>query len=156
VLKERLPTHRRDWAAGSPASGAGAAAAAGSGSAEDGRALLRRYIDAFEEADPDALARLLREDVLLTMPPLPLWWHGREALMSSFSEQVLGFGAEAIRVRAAMLNRQPAAAIYLRKPGDSVHRAQGLNVLRVEDGTVAEITAFFPDRFPSLGLPMML
>jgi RNA polymerase sigma-70 factor, ECF subfamily len=142
VLKERLPSHRRDWTA-EPGQ-------------DEGRVLLRRYIDAFEQSDPGALAELLREDVLLTMPPEPVWWHGRSALMSSFSQQVFDPGVGAFLARPAMINRQPAAALYLRRPGDTAHRAQGLNILRVEEGRVAEITAFYADRFPSLGLPMTL
>ena len=39
-------------------------------------------------------------------------------------------------------NRQPAAASYLRRPGDAVYRAFKLDVLRVEDGAIAEITTF--------------
>jgi len=53
-------------------------------------------------------------------------------------------------------NRQPAAAHYVQRPGDSVYRAQVLDVLRVEDGKVAEITAFAPELFPAFGLPPTL
>src|ERR1044072_6316828 len=35
------------------------------------RDLLRRYVDAWEEADIDGLVELLREDAVLTMPPEP-------------------------------------------------------------------------------------
>jgi hypothetical protein len=67
-------------------------------------------------------------------------------------------------------NRQPAAAAYLKRPGDSEYRAFGLDVLRVEDGKVAEITAFLQpgvdtddfrldfgwDLFGAFGLPKAL
>ena len=47
----------------------------------------------------------------------------------------------------------PAAASYLRRPGDSEFRAFKLDVLRVEGGAVAEITTFGYSRFPAFGLP---
>jgi RNA polymerase sigma-70 factor (ECF subfamily) len=55
------------------------------------------------------------------------------------------------------LNRQPAAANYVRRPGDSEFRALAVDVLRVEDGVLAEVlswehTAAFPV-FDLLGLP---
>ena len=55
-----------------------------------------------------------------------------------------------------MANRQPAAACYLRRPGDTVFRAFKLDVLRVEDGQVAETTTFGSELFPAFGLPEVL
>ena len=53
-------------------------------------------------------------------------------------------------------NRQPAAAHYVRRPGDDRFRAQVLDVLRVEGGQIAEIIAFVPELFPAFGLPPLL
>src|SRR5258707_9138519 len=39
-------------------------------------ALLARYVAAWEKADSAALIAVLREDVALTMPPLPVWFGG--------------------------------------------------------------------------------
>jgi RNA polymerase sigma-70 factor (ECF subfamily) len=47
----------------------------------------------------------------------------------------------------------PAAAGYLRRPGDSVFRAFKLDVMRIEAGTIAEITTFGAHLFPAFGLP---
>ena len=49
----------------------------------------------------------------------------------------------------------PTAASYFRGE-DGVHRAFKLDVLRVEDGAIAEITTFGPDLFPQFGLPETL
>ena len=49
-------------------------------------------------------------------------------------------------------NRMPTAASYFRGE-DGVHRAFKLDVLRVEDGAIVEITTFGPDLFPQFGLP---
>ena len=41
------------------------------------QALLARYVDAFERYDIPALVALLRDDVVLSMPPFDLWLRGR-------------------------------------------------------------------------------
>jgi RNA polymerase sigma-70 factor (ECF subfamily) len=53
-------------------------------------------------------------------------------------------------------NRQPAAASYLRKPGDTTFRAFKIDVLRVVDGLIAEITTFESTLFDAFGLPPTL
>ena len=54
-------------------------------------------------------------------------------------------------------NRQPAVAHYLRAPGESEYRPLALDVLRIEDGRIAEITSFVsPELFPAFGLPPAL
>ena len=53
-------------------------------------------------------------------------------------------------------NGQPAVAIYLRRPGDSVYRAFALDVLRIANGLVAEITTFEDGVFPAFDLPTTL
>ena len=53
-------------------------------------------------------------------------------------------------------NRMPAAGSYLRRPGDSLFRPFKLDVLRVEEGVIAEITTFGPAQFAALGLPLEL
>jgi hypothetical protein len=51
---------------------------------------------------------------------------------------------------------QPAVAIYLRRPGDSAFRALALEVLRVQDCQIAEITDFPAHLFGAFGLPAAL
>ena len=53
-------------------------------------------------------------------------------------------------------NRMPAAASYLRRPGDTEFRAFKFDVLRIEDGQIAEITTFGADLFPAFGLQLTL
>jgi hypothetical protein len=57
------------------------------------------------------------------------------------------------RVIPTGANRMPAAAGYLRRPGDSVFRAFKLDVIRIEADIIAEITTFNADLFPAFGLP---
>ncbi|MGH3013547.1 MAG: sigma-70 family RNA polymerase sigma factor [Gaiellaceae bacterium] len=146
TLKERLPRRRLEWAADSDPS-------------EEERALLQRYVDAHDRADIAGLAELLREDALLTMPPQPLWYRGRDVIATFLAEFVEPGSPDYIghfRLVPVRANRQPAAANYLRRPGDSVHRAITLDVLRVEQGKIVEIVAFPADLFPAFGLPPTL
>jgi RNA polymerase sigma-70 factor (ECF subfamily) len=65
-----------------------------------------------------------------------------------------GFGQW--RLVPTWANRQPAAACYLRRPGETGYQAFSIDVLRVEDGKVVEITAFAAELFPAFGLPATL
>jgi RNA polymerase sigma-70 factor (ECF subfamily) len=46
----------------------------------------------------------------------------------------------------------PAAASYLRRPGDSESRAFKLDVMRIDAGVIAEITTFNAELFAAFGL----
>jgi RNA polymerase sigma-70 factor (ECF subfamily) len=143
TLRDHLPERRTEWAPSS-------------GPSEEERELLRRYVEAHERADADALAELLREDARLVMPPHPTWYAGREAIMIAMRQ---GFDPDFgwLRTLVAAANMQPAAAHYLRAPGESAYRPLALDVLRLEGGRVAEIDSFvFPDLFPAFGLPPTL
>jgi RNA polymerase sigma-70 factor, ECF subfamily len=143
TLRERLPERRTEWAPASAPS-------------DEERELLRRYVEAHERADVDALAALLREDARLTMPPHAIWFEGREAILIASAQ---GFDPAFGRLRAVVTgaNLQPAAGHYLRAPGDTGYRPLALDVLRVEGGRVAEITSFVsPELFAAFGLPPAL
>ena len=143
TLRHHLPKGRTEWARSS-------------GPSEAERELLRRYVDAHEQADVDALAVLLREDARLIMPPHPTWYEGREAILIASQ---MGFDPAFGRLRSVVVsaNLQPAAAHYLQRPGDSEFRPLALDVLRIESGRVAEITSFvFPRLFTAFGLPPTL
>jgi RNA polymerase sigma-70 factor (ECF subfamily) len=143
TLRKRLPERRAEWTRAKS-------------SDDTERELLRRYVEAHERADLDALAAVLREDVRLTMPPHPTWFDGRDAILAAMEQ---GFDPTFGRLRALMTaaNRQPAAAYYLRRPGASGYEALALDVLRIEDGRVVEISSFVsPELFEAFGLPPAL
>jgi RNA polymerase sigma-70 factor, ECF subfamily len=138
TLRDRLGD-RTEWSRGSARS-------------EEERQLLRRYVDAHERADTDALAALLREDARLTMPPHPVWYDGREAIRVAAAQ---GFDPDFghLRTVATEANGQPAVAHYLRAPGETTYRPLALDVLRLEDGLIAEITSFVsPELFAPFDL----
>lgn len=56
-----------------------------------------------------------------------------------------GFGSPEFgrwRCLPTRANRQPTAVGYLLRPGDTAYRAFALDVLRIEEGRIVEITAF--------------
>jgi RNA polymerase sigma-70 factor (TIGR02960 family) len=144
ALAEHLPEQRSEWAPGEDPSAAE-------------RALIDRYIDASEQGDAQAIAALMREDARFTMPPQPGVWAGRDAIVASWIEG--GFGTAAwggLRCVPVRANRQPAIANYLRKPGEETFRALAIDVLRIEEGAIADIVTFDAHVFPRFGLPATL
>ena len=144
ALKEHLPERRLEWAPGSDTS-------------NEERALLRRYVDASERADVEAFVELMREDARFSMPPEPELYVGRDKIVAAWKEG--GIGTEEFRDFRCLLtraNRQPAVACYLRRPGASEYTPLALDVLRIEEGAVAEIIAFPGSVFPAFDLPARL
>jgi len=74
--------------------------------AEDQRALLARYVDAFERYDIAALVSLLHEDAIMSMPPFALWLRGPEEMGRFFLGQ--GVGCRGSRLVAVAANGSAA------------------------------------------------
>ena len=145
TLKEHLPRHRAEWAPGADPS-------------RKERELLQRYIDATEGADSAGMVELLREDAFCSMPPEPEWYVGAEAIVESWVRGGWGDAAWGrLRCVPTHANGQPAVACYVKRAGDSEYRPLALDVLRIEEGAVAEITAFaLEPLLEPLGLPPTL
>jgi RNA polymerase sigma-70 factor (TIGR02960 family) len=139
TMQSHLPAHRADWSARPPSA------------AE--RELLDQFIEAHERMDTEAAIALAASDIRITMPPFPFVFDGADSIRSLMADA--GAMGE-WRVIPTGANRMPAAAGYLRRPGDSLFRAFKLDVMRIEGGTIAEITTFNADLFPAFGLPAEL
>jgi RNA polymerase sigma-70 factor (ECF subfamily) len=123
---------------------------------EADRALLHAFIEAHERQDPVAGLAVIREDVRIAMPPNPELYVGRDEvsrLMAHAYDRSV-FGDWKLLPTAA--NRQPAAASYLRRPGSEVYLPFKLDVLRIGEGLIAEITTFDASLFDRFGLPASL
>jgi RNA polymerase sigma-70 factor (ECF subfamily) len=142
TMKKHLPSHRNDWSAREP-------------SAKE-KELLAAFIDAHERCDAEAAMAAATADLRITMPPLPMCFDGRDAIYPLLAR---AFGADRDgdwKLLPTMVNRMPTAASYLLRPGDTTYRAFKLDVLRIEDDLIAEITTFGPQLFTTLGLPLLL
>jgi len=142
TMQQHLPARRAEWSAGEP-------------SAEE-RALLERFIDAHERCDAAAAVAIASQDIRVTMPPNPYLFEGLEAI-APLLERAFGEDRDGDwRLVPTRANRMPTAASYLRRPGDTEFRAFKSDVLRIEDGAIAEITTFGAGLFRAFGLPRTL
>jgi RNA polymerase sigma-70 factor (ECF subfamily) len=117
------------------------------------RSLLRRYVEAWEKVDIEALVALLQEDARMTMPPQPMLFRGRRAIGDFFATVPAGGALDVFRLVPTRANRRPALAAYGPDPGDGVYRPYGMMVFEIQDEAIAEITGFAdPSIFPAFGL----
>jgi RNA polymerase sigma-70 factor, ECF subfamily len=116
------------------------------------RAVIERYMRAFEAADVPALVRLLADEAVLEMPPVPLWYRGSRDY-GRFMHRVFETRGTGWAVRRLTANGQPALAAYAPEPGGG-HRRHTLQVFTVTGGRVARNVVFAdPAVFEAFGLP---
>ena len=122
------------------------------GSPSEG-ALVARFVRAWECADVDAVVALLTDDVLLSMPPAPNEYEGRELAARFFASLFeAGRRFDLVPTRA---NGQPAFGAYLRAvSGDS--QGVGLYVLTLSGDRIGAMTRFERDTLVRAGLPSSL
>ena len=116
------------------------------------RATVDRYIEAFEAADVPGLVRLLTDQAVLEMPPVPLWYRGRSRY-GEFMSRVFGMRGPGWLMTRLTANGQPALAAYAPQPGGG-HRLHTLQVLTVAGGLVDHNVVFAdPAVFATFDLP---
>jgi RNA polymerase sigma-70 factor (ECF subfamily) len=126
---------------------------------EELSALLKRYVAAWEAADSAALVAVLREDVALTMPPLPVWYGGQADIRAFLEDQLFrSMSPFKVRLEAIRANGSPAFAVY-QMDSTGTYRAAALQILTIENGEICEINDFLTfdgQLFPKFGLPLMV
>jgi RNA polymerase sigma-70 factor (ECF subfamily) len=124
---------------------------------EADRALLARYVEAFERYDMDELTSLIQEDATQSMPPYDMWLNGRDDILRWWFGPGIGCrGSRVIPTVAA--NGSPAFGQYKPSATGEGYEPWALQVLEVSAGRIVEIT-FFLDTdtlFPLFGLPARL
>ena len=120
------------------------------------RALLSRYVDAFERYDMDSLTALLHEDASWSMPPYELWLQTNEDIV----RWCLGPGSacRGSRLVPTMANGSPAFGHYKPSGTGGRHEPWSLQVLDLSAGRISGITFFLDTArfFPLFGLPLHL
>lgn len=134
------------------------------------RELAKRYCDAIERADVDAVVSMLTEDATWAMPPILTWYRGRPAIAAFLRDY--GFN-ESWRHVATQANGQLAVGCYTYDVPQRRWVASVLDVLTLDGDRIAEVTGFVTaellsrwgsedDRFvgatafPRFGLPAVL
>jgi RNA polymerase sigma-70 factor (ECF subfamily) len=120
------------------------------------RAVVGRFVDAFESADIERLVALLADDAWLSMPPEPVEYQGREAI-AEFYRSRGWWGVQVARLVPARANNQPAFGYYLRDRSAPVAQLNGLVVLTLEGDQISRMTRFRDNGIaPAFGLPSTL
>jgi RNA polymerase sigma-70 factor (TIGR02960 family) len=119
------------------------------------RALVERFVAAYEAGDVDALVSLLTEDVFVSMPPVPLEYLGRD-VVGRFFESIFSEGLhEYDLVPTIRANGQLAFGAYLRS-GTGTRHSTSLLVLTLSGDRICAITGFDRGLLPWFGLPRSL
>ncbi|MEV4639979.1 sigma-70 family RNA polymerase sigma factor [Actinoplanes sp. NPDC049548] len=120
---------------------------------EEQRALLARYVRAFEAYDLEALTSLLHEDATLSMPPLPLWLRGHDDITAWMSGT--GCGCRGSRLVPVTASGLPAFGQYRAATGGTGHDPWALIVLEISGGRIRGVNNFLDTArlFPLFGLP---
>jgi len=108
---------------------------------EAARALLDRYMAAFERSDATAIAQLLRDDATLEMTPSLTWFAGKRTCVPYLVTQALGAPGE-WRMFPASANGGQGAAIAYRRGDDGLHHPFGVAVLTLAADGIARIAVF--------------
>jgi RNA polymerase sigma-70 factor (ECF subfamily) len=115
------------------------------------QALLTRYIEAFESYDMSKLVGLLRDDVVLSMPPYDVWFKGTDELVAWFTGP--GIVCENGRLIPVNVNGTAGFGNYhFVKPG--LWEPWAIQVIEVAGGKITGHHNFlYPELFAEFGLP---
>jgi RNA polymerase sigma-70 factor (ECF subfamily) len=118
---------------------------------DDGlRALVERYVAAWESRNVDAMIALLVDEATFAMPPFPCWFAGRENVVAFVSRF-----RPTLRHVVTRAGGQPAIAWYIFDAERQAYLPASIEVLTLDEGRVQAITAFAAaeELFPRFGLP---
>jgi RNA polymerase sigma-70 factor (ECF subfamily) len=118
---------------------------------EESRALLARYVTAFERYDIDSLVTLLHEDAGFSMPPLEMWIQGVDQIHDFY--QGHGIACKNSQLVPVVANGLPAFGHYKRAE-DGTYLPWALQVLEISGGRIGHHHHYLDTRlFARFGLP---
>jgi RNA polymerase sigma-70 factor (TIGR02960 family) len=117
------------------------------------RALVAKFVGAWESGDVEALVDLCTADVSVSMPPIPLEYRGREVVAHFFASLMRRRSHDLVPTRA---NGQPAFGAYLRAPAGGIRHGTGLFVLTINGDRICGMTRFDNNVLRWFGLPQSL
>ena len=115
------------------------------------RKLVAGYTAALQHHDIDRMLALLTEDATWSMPPIPTWFRGHEAIAAFCADAPFRY---CWRSRPARANGQLAVGCYWRVETAGAYVAYALNVLDLREDRISSIVSFIGgERFAAFGLP---
>jgi RNA polymerase sigma-70 factor, ECF subfamily len=120
---------------------------------EEIREIVDGYMDAWERADVQAVVSMLAEDATMAMPPMPLWFDGRDAIEMFIRSWPLA-GDLRWRHVPTRANGQLAIGCYVWEEDQGAYLPRVLDVLTLRGAEIAAITSFVDGAvFARFGLP---
>jgi RNA polymerase sigma-70 factor, ECF subfamily len=122
------------------------------------KAVMRRFVEAWEAVDIERLTMLLADDALLTMPPETMHVVGSAEIGGFFSTVPMDGRLDLIQLRPTRANGQPALAAFVQEEPGTSFRGYGIMVFALDGDRVGGITGFagYPELFPVFELPSEL
>ncbi len=120
------------------------------------RKLVRRFADAWEADDIDAIVALLTEDAWVTMPPAPFEYQGPATIADFLRHAATWRSGRRTRLVPTRANTQPAFGFYMNDEHAPIAHAVGLLVLTLEGDRISTIARFDKSVLPHFGLPRTL
>ncbi|WP_141581682.1 sigma-70 family RNA polymerase sigma factor [Actinomadura sp. WMMA1423] len=114
------------------------------------RELARRYAEAWEAGDVDAIVAMLTEDAKYSMPPLPAWRQGHEGIRAFLLESPLTRRWRLVPTRAS---GHLAFGTYMWDEGRGVYVPGGLDLVALSGTRIAEVVSFLTADLTAFGLP---
>jgi RNA polymerase sigma-70 factor, ECF subfamily len=130
------------------------------------RELVEGYTEALQQGDVDSMVTMLTEDAAWSMPPLPGWYRGHEAVAAFLTDYPMRERWRHVPTRA---NGQLAVGCYMWNEERESYVAAVLDVLTLRGARIAEVTGFLspwvfkrfgeasgsmtPEAFRRFGLP---
>ena len=116
------------------------------------REIVEGFVDAWERGDVDAVVAMLASDATLTMPPLPTWYRGREAVAAFLKAYVMR--DKRWRLVPARANGQLAFGNYRWNEERETFEPRSISVLTLDGKLIADHTSFLDtELIPRFGLP---
>ena len=113
-------------------------------------AIVTRWTDAWQRGDVDAIVAMLADDARYSMPPLPEWYHGKDEIRAFLLHGPL---QSRWRFLPTTANGQLAFGTYLWDDTTGQYLPGGLDVLTIQNGHIAEVTAFLTADLTRFQLP---
>jgi RNA polymerase sigma-70 factor, ECF subfamily len=122
------------------------------------QSLLERYVAVWEQSDIPGLVALLKEDAWFTMPPLPAWFQGRDAIAMLFRTAIfVAPSHQEWRLLPVHANASSGFAIYHWDAEAGMYQLFGLLVLSVVGEQISNTVAFLdPSSLTFFALPPTL
>jgi RNA polymerase sigma-70 factor (TIGR02960 family) len=121
------------------------------------RELLAQFAEAFEDGDADRIVTLLTDDALLSMPPEPAEYEGREAIGAFLRDRFALIERRPAFLVPTRANGQPAFGHYIGDAHSGIARFDGVLVVTLLGDKISALTRFRDTGIlPAFGLPRVM